>query len=239
MLKVACVYRSGGDYNADYVRRLHAGVEEYLQRPHEFICLTDRSGEIEKMSGIKPCSLRRDWPGWWSKMELFAMQPPILYFDLDTVICGDIGPVADVAGCLAPNEFLMLRDFYRPCWCSAIMAWNTYMGWLFKEFCHLTRPGTRWQRKAIGYDLTALSENYRGDQDFISAALKKKGTRVILGQEVFAGIHSYKVDVLPKSNIPKHTKIICFHGLPRPHEVPPESVVYRAIHVSDARREDG
>lgn len=220
MLRVACVYRSGGDYDAEYVRKLHAVVEEYLQRPHEFICLTDKSGEIEKISGIRVHPLRKDWPGWWSKMELFILQPPILYFDLDTVIGGDIAPLADVARCLAPNEMLLLRDFYKKSeLASGVMGWNTYMGWLFRDFCHQVRPGTRWERKAIGYDLSVVSGTFRGDQEFIASRLKKKGTHVIVAQDVFAGIRSYKVDVKPTGNIPDGTKVICFHGYPRPHEV--------------------
>lgn len=40
-LSVACVYKTGGVYTSEYVRRLKAGVEKYLQWPFEWLCLSD------------------------------------------------------------------------------------------------------------------------------------------------------------------------------------------------------
>ncbi len=52
-----------------------------------------------------------DWPGWWSKLELFNPEHPdigssdLLYIDIDTVITGDIRPLCNL------DKFSMLSDF--------------------------------------------------------------------------------------------------------------------------------
>jgi hypothetical protein len=96
MLTVACVYRSGGKYySTRYVERLRAMVERNLSLPHRFVCLTNETDV--------PCRripLVTDWPSYWSKIELFRprlFKGPVLYFDLDTVIHGNIDDLARLA----------------------------------------------------------------------------------------------------------------------------------------------
>ena len=117
MLTVACVLKSGGTYTPEWVGRLRAGVKRHLPREHMFVCLSD----VDVPSMRIP--LEHDWPGWWSKMELFRLPGPILYFDLDTAIVGSLSDIADyIAEAKAP--FTMLRDFYAPSHRgSGVMAW--------------------------------------------------------------------------------------------------------------------
>ncbi len=104
MLTVACVL-TGEKYPVGDVARLQAMVARHLDRLHDFICLTDRS---DIAAGDWPAGVRRvdisglDLAGWWGKMALF--DPGIrgvgrtIYLDLDTVVVGDLAPLAEWGG---------------------------------------------------------------------------------------------------------------------------------------------
>ncbi len=104
-LTVACV-RTGTKYDLDYVSRLRDGVARHLERPHRFICLTD---QVAVPIDVEPVWIGHlDLAGWWGKMALFS--PAIrgagrcLYLDLDSVIVGDLAPLADWDGAFAICE---------------------------------------------------------------------------------------------------------------------------------------
>ena len=59
-LKVACVYKTGGVYTPEYVRRLKAGVEKHLNWPFEWVCLSDDYS-------VATHALHEGLPGWWSE----------------------------------------------------------------------------------------------------------------------------------------------------------------------------
>jgi len=65
-----------------------------LPMRYKFMCITDRTENIRGVDSYVETRL----PGWWAKMELFnpAARPNgrIVYFDLDTVICDDLTPLA-------------------------------------------------------------------------------------------------------------------------------------------------
>src|SRR5262245_61940013 len=84
MLTIACVLKSGGIYDATWVARLRDGVARHLPLTHRFVCLSDVEVPCERIP------LEHDWPGWWAKVELFKLKAPVLFFDLDTAIVGDL-----------------------------------------------------------------------------------------------------------------------------------------------------
>lgn len=92
---VACV-RTGDKYSTDYVYKLRDMVKRHLKMEHEFVCLTDRPKELLGVGVINISSYKL--AGWWGKMYLFELfwraSEKVLYFDLDTVICGDITELA-------------------------------------------------------------------------------------------------------------------------------------------------
>lgn len=94
-LTIACVLRSGGVYDAEWVAKLQRGVARHMTLPHRFVCLSDVDVPCERIP------LVTDWPGWWSKIELFRkglFDGPVLYTDLDSVITGPLdGMFADQA----------------------------------------------------------------------------------------------------------------------------------------------
>lgn len=206
-LTVACVYRTGGDYTDEYVRRLRDAFEQHCQTPHRFVCLTNT-----KLPGFDTIPLRNNWPGWWSKLELFFLEGPVVYADLDTMILNDITDI-----CAYPHRFSVLmgmarkptsigggaRDFN-----SAFMAWNQDLGHIPAMFS------------------TSQISNYSdrqnwGDQAFIQHTLDRPAEKL---QELFPGrfVH-YKSDVRRPDKspgcAPAGASIVCFSGRPRPHEI--------------------
>lgn len=178
---IACVLTSGGPYTVEYVERLKAGVDAHLSG-HEFVCLSDVDVPCERIP------LTEGLPGWWSKLELFRL-PSALYFDLDTVITGDLSEIA-----AHPHTFTMLSDFYRlekPA--SGVMAWRGDYSFLLDEYDPArTYPG-------------------HGDQGYIAANIEPERF-----QNLFPGqIVSRKVKNTRNSN----ERVVCFHGEPRPHAV--------------------
>lgn len=113
---VACVFVAGPvPYSVDYVVRLERMARRYLRSWFRFVCLTDQAAAF-KGTGIETVSIasRADVPangrGYWAKIELFrpgvfsgAADPRerVLYLDLDSLIVGDLAPLAEYPGHLA------------------------------------------------------------------------------------------------------------------------------------------
>ena len=106
MLNIVCVnnnnYLGRGD---EYVKRLREGIAKNCTIPYKF------------------CEFHGEEEGWWAKLELFKAFPKgerVLYFDLDTVITGNIDDIASYSG-----DFIALTDFYHPRNIgSGVMAWE-------------------------------------------------------------------------------------------------------------------
>lgn len=190
MLTVACVLKSGGVYNADWVAKLRAGFAKHLTIAHRFVCLSDVDVPCERIP------LRHDWPGWFSKIEVLRLQGPVLYLDLDTAI---VGSLDDLAHAATTMRFAMLRDFYRGNGLgSGVMAWNDDVGSLYERF--LIAPHA-WINRCTG-----------GDQHFLELATNGEGVERL--QDVLPGqIVSYKIHC--RFGIPKDARIVCLHGAPK------------------------
>lgn len=95
LITVACVLRSGGIYTPEHVRILEAMVSRNLDSIDRFVCLTDLALDLPH---VEPIKLHHNWPGTWSKLELFRPifdeGERILYIDLSTVICGNLAGIA-------------------------------------------------------------------------------------------------------------------------------------------------
>lgn len=99
MLNVACVWvRPSTKFAPDHVFRLRAMVFRHLPIPHRFVCFTDRPGELPGIETRDVSHLGLD--GWFTKMALFSPEfrgpGRTIYLDLDTVVVGDLSPLARV-----------------------------------------------------------------------------------------------------------------------------------------------
>jgi hypothetical protein len=190
-LLVLCVCKSGGEYSAEWVRKLKDGVARNLTVPHEFKCLSD----IEVPDRIP---LRHKWPGWWSKIELFReITGPTLYLDLDTVITGPLAHLVSL-----PDDFAMLRNFHVPEFVgSGVMWFGKPQRHVYERFCE--KP-FKW----IEYHDRKRNGPYLGDQAFIWESMGKNVKHLPMET-----IKSYKFHC--KNGLPENTSVVCFHGQPK------------------------
>lgn len=192
---IACVLKSGGEYLPRHVYNLRDMCADFLP-PHEFVCLTDLS-----QMHCQTMPLFHNWPGWWSKIELFKLKPPILFFDLDTVIVSDCSCILSSA---QGKDFVILRDVYRG-WAnpnamqSSMMYWEKPLNFVYDSFLE--------------------SPDYceGGDQTFLEKMFHDKLHMATFWQDITDGIVSYKANVCVHGIRPQD-KIVIFHGKPRPWE---------------------
>lgn len=92
---VACV-RTGTKYGTEYVERLAAGVRRHLRPDVRIICLTDQFDAVDGVLSIDVADT--GLKGWWAKFCAFQLAATlgdrVLYLDLDTVVVGDLSPLA-------------------------------------------------------------------------------------------------------------------------------------------------
>lgn len=164
-LTVLCVFWKGDfrgrPYKAEWVRRTKSMVSRHLP-PHRFVCLSNVDVE-----GVETIPLRHNWPGWWSKLELFRSDLGIdgrcLYLDLDTLVVDDLTPLVDYPSKLAfmPPSYIVAGEPVPPCadgrhgevinhYNSSAIVWNAGEG---REI---------YDR----FDPEAM-KRFRGDQDFM------------------------------------------------------------------------
>lgn len=114
---VVTVLRSGGHYTQAWVRKLARGIREHTGDADvvEIACLTDQADRWT-VADVLPVELAHDWPGWWSKIEVFRHQraDPVLYLDLDTLVLGSLAPIFEaMEDYPLADRPLFLEDFYR------------------------------------------------------------------------------------------------------------------------------
>lgn len=200
------LHHGSSEFNASHVVSLQEQVAKWAPEA-TFECLTDI-----KIPGVTCIPLKRKWPGWWSKLELFDPEFPgdFLFMDLDTVIAGSLSEV------LAVDRLTLLRDFYRD-------------GKKFKEGLGgglLYLPNK--SRQSVWDDFTAnpaLSMRLypRGDQFLFESHYLNTAARwqdVVPSQVV-----SWKVNCA--KGVPPEARVICFHGQPRPWHVGQFLSLYR------------
>lgn len=197
-MRVVTVLKSGGDFKPLHVAALQRQIGKWAPFA-SFECLTDMD-----VPGVNCRPLVRNWPGWWSKMELFDPDLPggFLFMDLDTVIVGPLDDIEKV------DKLTLLRDFYR----DGVKLKEGLGGGLL----YLTDPERQplWDNFTVRPSLT-MAMNRRGDQHYFEHFWLRKHQR---WQDVVPGqVISYKVHCA--HGIPPDARVICFHGKPRPWEV--------------------
>lgn len=120
MLTVCCVWVRGPvPYTSDYVVRLERMVRRYLDRPFDFVCLTDQPSELPSSIGrIRIQSLAtavpRNGVGYWNKVSLFyqavGFRGRVLYIDLDSLLVSDLSPIVDYPAPFAITEDALVKE---------------------------------------------------------------------------------------------------------------------------------
>ncbi len=196
---VVTVLRSGGEFLPEHAVALHVAIYKHWPVRESLlqVCLTDMAMEPRHLMEQVP--LAYGYPGWWSKMELFS--PPnnalgdILYFDLDTVVVGDLTDIA------ATRTLTLLEDFFR--------APHLQSAFMYLPLEDRAAVWARWMEKLP----EVWMRKFRGDQDFYGPPWESKAETwqtLLPGQAI-----SYKKHVRG-CGVPKDARVVCFHGRPRP-----------------------
>jgi len=198
MITIATVLKCGGDYTSYHVDVLRRSIDRHTSSEYNFVCLTDSySNEFPTIK------LEHGWPKWWAKMELFKLNGPVVYFDLDTVIVGSLEPLIEIA---KRNNFSILRDVFQGekkpnAMQSSVMTWNGDMRYLYESF-----------KK----DHEKIIATMHGDQTFITKNVNPKN--VTFFQDIIPdNLLSFKAHV-KQMGLTEKTSIVFFHGYPRPWE---------------------
>lgn len=215
------VVKWGNLYTSEYVINLYNGAKRHTSVPFNFYVFTDDTAGLP---------LDKNWHfiklpdynvpndrGWWYKMEIFNQQHNLqgknLYIDLDVIIINDLKIFWDI---ILTNGIYICRDFnrqfmsnYQAC-NSSVMGWrNNTLDTLFKEF---------------KYDIKKHVDRNRGDQDYIQTHAKLKffwpdDLAMSWKWECWRGgkrnSGGYKFDTA-KTIIDPNTRVLVFHGQPKP-----------------------
>jgi hypothetical protein len=203
MITVICVLKSGGLYDAGWVRKLRDSIARKTSMAHRFMCLTDTPVDCEMLD------LLHDLPCWWSKLELFrpgVIDGPTLYLDLDNVPVGDIAALVP-----QPHEFAMIRNFNRPAHASSCLMWFAQCA-----------PAVVWDKFIadpqhwIAYHKSKREGAYFGDQAFIWDAMDRACPLLDYPRTLVA---HYRKDVAPGMSPPQGASLVVFSGSVKPTSV--------------------
>lgn len=212
MLRITCVLKAGGVYTIEYVRKLQSAIARHLTVDYQFVCLTD----VREIDFCDVIPLKHNWSGWWSKIELFRPELPscpTIYFDLDTLILGNIDYIAHVARF---TDFAMLRGFNAKR-NRILKDQNMASGVMVGDFASRSEIYTRFLKDPQGYINEYRTEWRHGDQGFIASVV---GTGIPKLQELLPENYIVGKRLTQQGEfIPKKAKILAWSGEPRLHTI--------------------
>lgn len=222
-LDCACVIH-GDAYNWQYVERLHHMLSRHLTPQVRLHVYTEADRPVPApmiKHELTPWEIAGPKRAWWYKLQLFNAahhSGPMLYFDLDTVIVNNI----DWIWQQPLKYFWAIRDF-KYLWNpnstglnSSIMWWDTrHYDALWQMFCY--------------DDLFKVMSQYRGDQDYITAKIRKEEQRFFDPRRVKSwrwqaldGGYNFQTKKYRTPGtgtyIDPDATVLIFHGNPKPAE---------------------
>lgn len=222
---VACI-KWGDLFGPRDVNRLYSGVRRHLRAPVRFVCMTEQAAglhpDIEVLAlpeepfqaEMEAALAVANRQGAMRKVSLFRpgvipdLAGPVLGFDLDVVITGDLQPLVDHA----PGQVVMRRDWRearkgRPTGHGSVFRFDPARhGYLYDDFARA--PGEEVARA-------------RGsEQRYTSSKAQARGDFASLPE---AWVASFKYECCPAwpRNLwqlplcPEGARVICFHGRPK------------------------
>lgn len=178
-----CCIKTGDKYGPEYVTNLRDGIARHCSIEHNFVCFTDKP-----VDGVRCYPLPADLPGWWAKIGLFKIGRPLIYFDLDVVVTGDVTPLTNI------ETFSIIKDWWWPGFNSSVMVLTGNERHVYDRF----RP-------------ELIEHLPMGDQQWITQQMP--GAE-LLPADWFPSFKADDCRAAPKAG----AKAVVFHGMPKPHE---------------------
>jgi hypothetical protein len=225
---VICL-KYGEKYPPYYVNKLYNMVRRHTTGHVNFHCMTENPSGLDNNINIIPLPQHKNLQGWWYKPFVFSQDFPVkgklLFLDLDIVIIKNVDCFFDHA----PTKFCIVRDFTR----SMVPNWDRYNSSAF-----------RLDSGTLGYVWSSLIKDtsvirrLHGDQDWIFEKVKDnvefwpddwcqsyKWEVRSRAELIGSGRHRNFATVLAKPKIKSETKILVFHGDPKPEQIKDPIVV--------------
>ncbi|HJM51618.1 MAG TPA: hypothetical protein QGF63_17455, partial [Alphaproteobacteria bacterium] len=201
MLTVVCL-KWGRNSGPEYVNRLRAMVARNLSHRHKFVCITDDREDLDP--GIETLLMgaaeSRIMPRRWGKVLLFSghFKSRVLFFDLDTVITGNVDSLAEYDG-----PFGVLRGFGQPFrFATEVMSIAPDFGRnVWTDYLQDPQSAQR-----------AAGPRREGQWIQLCVGEQERWQDIQPGKFV-----SYKRHCA--EGLPADAAVVCFQGRPRPHEV--------------------
>lgn len=204
----------GVKYSPDYVNKLYRAVARHLSLPHRFVCLTDDPTGIDPAVEIFPIpTMPVDISGperGWTKIltfsgNLYDLRGKCLFLDLDLVILDSIDDFFTLDG-----DVLIIRDWLKRDGTGNSSVYRFDIG---------RHPEVL---QAFVKQWPSLKQQYRNEQEFISAILLQKNTLSYWPDNWCKSfkrhcMHSFPLSLFKEPEVPAGAKIIAFHGHPNPH----------------------
>ena len=226
-INVICL-NFGPKYGPKYVNTLYNMVSRHLTLPHNFICFTDNSSNLNKNIEVRvlPAYAIQGW--WWKpyifKEDHFNKGDINLFLDLDMVIIKNINHYIEYL----PGEFVGLRDVGRVFRPDIVKLGSAVLRWPAGQFSNI------WTEFEKNLNVTT---RFRGDQDWIwhlhydnikffpdnwirSYKWEIRHRSELIG----TGSNSYFRDNRAPT-IPHDTSILAFHGYPNPDQVSDKVII--------------
>lgn len=226
----ACVIHSDG-YTWEYVDRLYSMLSRHISRGIRLHVYTEADREVPEpyiKHALDDWKISGPKKSWWYKMQIFNSKyhaGPLLYFDLDTVIIGNLDWLVN----LSLDYFWTVRDF-KYLWKSNNFTINSSIMWF-----NTTQFHSVWEDFS-SKKLEKITALYRGDQDYITEAIPVARRRFFELERVKSwrwqcldGGYSFaqKRHLLPNTgtSVTDPTSVLIFHGKPKPGEITDPVVV--------------
>jgi len=189
-LRIFTAFRPNRVYREEHVDRLAKQVKEY-------------SGLDLDVVDDSP------YKGWWCKMSLYREVGPVLFFDLDTVIVGDLEPM--MRAC-EEHEFIMLEKFQRP-YIQKRIGTSGVLGW---------KGDVKWILDRFEVNPESVMSRLQGDDQFLYDEVVSFTT---YWQHLNPDwIRSYKIHMRKVNTpLPKECSVVCFHGVPKQWDINPNT----------------
>ncbi|NNE86827.1 MAG: hypothetical protein HKN27_02025 [Silicimonas sp.] len=217
--RVVLTMKWGEVFPASYVNRLFSAVSENIDRPFKFVCLTNET------EGLHPDIVHFPLPdldlpaeryahGAWPKLaafkdDLYGLTGRCLFIDLDTIISGNLEPFFDFESPFAAigsgDDWRRGRTVTKPELASGVFAFD--LGTLPHVLENFLR------------DKDDAYARYPNEQSFIEGQLKAwdpwPASWVVSFKRHLC--HPIGRDLISPPHAPDETtKIVAFHGDPRP-----------------------
>ena len=212
-------------YSADYVNVLFNAVKKHLTAPFRFVCLTENTAGID--TGVECYPIpdpglgqkyygRGGWPKLFlHKADLYGLQGRGLFIDLDSIVCGDLQPMLQApGGIVLIREWRRFADYFRRYQlngATGVFAWDI---------------GSQPQiHDRFIADPAKVTLDYRSEQRFVTdnaADIRFWQPLDVISFKRHLMAPAFLDRFMAVKDPPSGTRIVAFHGHPRPIDVVPD-----------------